>query len=66
MVEGGAEVVRGVPQDESQIARWQRTIDLRAEDIASAIRVILTEAWPRAAAMLVAGEPLVEIGGRTT
>ena len=32
----------------------------------AALRVILTEAWPRAAAMLVAGEPLVEIGGRTT
>lgn len=32
----------------------------------AALRAILTEAWPRAAAMLVAGEPLVEIGGRTT
>ena len=31
-----------------------------------ALQVILAAAWPRAAAMLVAGEPLVEIGGRTT
>ena len=32
----------------------------------AALEVILAQAWPRAAAMLVAGEPLVEIGGRTT
>ena len=32
----------------------------------AALRVVLAEVWPRAAAMLVAGEPLVEIGGRTT
>lgn len=32
----------------------------------AALRVTLAEAWPRAAAMLVAGEPLIEIGGRIT
>ena len=32
----------------------------------AALERILVAAWPRAIAMLVAGEPLVEIGGRTT
>lgn len=32
----------------------------------AALREILTAAWPRVAAMLVAGEPLIEIGGRAS
>lgn len=30
------------------------------------LRDVLREAWPHIAALLVAGEPLVEIGGRAT
>ncbi|HEU4629471.1 MAG TPA: DUF5615 family PIN-like protein [Gemmatimonadaceae bacterium] len=30
----------------------------------AALRAILAEAWPRVAALLTAGEPLVEISGR--